>query len=169
MASVEGAMKLSTYFMAPEFERYLDSSEAVADVARVCREYGITRIYLETFREKPEPDFETVARVRDQLQSEGFEVAAAICVGVIGKRATVMLHWPCLTAQQSRDELAAMVRFTASLFDTILLDEYIWSHCTCSECQAEKGGRSWTEFRCDQMLEVCRDFVLAPARAETRM
>jgi len=57
-----------------------------------------------------------------------------------------------------------MFTFAAGLFDTILIDEYIWCHCQCEQCQAAKGDRTWTEFRCDQLRQACRECVIAPAR-----
>ena len=155
---------LSTYFMAEEFERYLASDEAIDEVIRVCKEYGIPRIYLETFRGGSQATLEMVTRARDRLQEAGFEVAAAICTTRYGEPGTVMTQFPCLTKAGSRKALADMFTFAASLFDTILIDEYIWSHCQCDECKAEKGDRSWTEFRCDQLRQVLRDYAIAPAR-----
>lgn len=157
-------LTFSTYFMANEFERYLASDEDIDEVIRVCKGYGIPRIYLETFRDGFQPSRSVVARARDRLQEAGFEVTAAICTTRYGEPGTALTLFPCLTSERSRQELADMFTFTASLFDTILIDEYIWSHCQCEQCQAAKGDRTWTEFRCDQLRQVCRGHVIAPAR-----
>ena len=163
-AKKASALRLSTYFMAEEFERYLKTEQAIDEVIRVCKGYGIPRIYLETFRGGFQPDRAVIAHARDRLRAADFEVAGAICTINYGVPANVMRDFACLTHEQSQQALAKMFQFAASLFDTILIDEYIWSHCTCDRCQAAKGERTWTEFRCAQLRQVCRDFVVGPAR-----
>ena len=163
-AKEASALRLSTYFMANEFERYLKTEEAIDEAIRVCRGYGIPRIYLETFRDGFQPDRTVVAHVRDRFRAAGFEVAGVICTVKYGVPGNVLTGYACLTHEQSQNDLAKMFSFAAGLFDTILIDEYIWSHCTCDKCQAAKGSRTWTEFRCAQLRQVCRDFVIAPAR-----
>ncbi len=158
------ALRLSTYFMATEYERYLSTDDAIDEVIRVCKGYGIPRIYLETFRDGFQPAKAVVAHVRDRLRAAGFEGAAAICTTQYGVPGNALTDFACLSREQSRRQLEQMFRFAASLFDEILIDEYIWSHCTCEVCTAAKGEHRWTEFRCAQLRQVCRDFVIAPAR-----
>lgn len=154
----------STYFMASDFESHLASDPSIDEVISVCRGYGISRIYLETFREGLEPDRKRVAHARDRLQAAGFETAAAICTDGYGEPGTVLTQFPCLSQEASRSALADIVIFAASLFEKILIDEYIYSHCQCDACHAEKGERTWTDFRCEQIREVLRDCVIKPAR-----
>lgn len=155
---------LSTYFMASEYERYLKTHTAIDEVIHVCKGYNIPRIYLETFRDGFQPDRAVIAHARDRLQEAGFEVAGSICTTKYGVPSNVLTEFACLSYEQTQKELEEMLRFAAGLFNTILIDEYIWSHCECDRCKAAKGGRTWIEFRCDQLRQVCRDFVLAPAR-----
>ena len=159
-----GRLVFSTYFMADEIERYLATDEAIDDVIRLCGEQGIPRIYLETFRNGKQATREMIAHARDRLRDAGFDVAAAICTTRYGEPGTVLTHFPCLTKKASQEALEDIFTFAASLFDTILIDEYIWSHCQCDQCQAEKGNRTWTEFRCDQLRQVLRDHAIAPSR-----
>ena len=156
---------LSTYFMAGEFDRYLTTEAAIDEVIRVGRRYGLARIYLETFRNGFQVAADTVAHVRDRLQAAGFATDAAVCTTRYGEPGTALTDFPCLTHHRSRRALAAIFTFAASLFDTILIDEYIWSHCRRAACRAAKGERSWTQFRCDQLRQVVRDHAVAPARA----
>ena len=164
-AEATPALRLSTYFMADEFERYLKTEDAIDEAIRVCKGYGIPRIYLETFRDGFQPDRAVIAHVRDRFRAAGLEVAGVICTVKYGVPGNVLTGYACLTHEQTQKDLEKMFRFAAGLFDTILIDEYIWSHCTCDRCQAAKGNRTWTEFRCVQLRQVCRDFVIAPARA----
>jgi len=79
-------LTLSTYFMANEFNRYLSTDADIDEVIRVCKEYGIPRIYLETFRAGHQPSRSVVAHARDRLRESGFEVAAAMCTIHYGER-----------------------------------------------------------------------------------
>ena len=154
----------STYFLVDEFERFLASDEAIDEVIRVCRAYRIPRIYLETFRDGVQPSRAMVAGAKGRLQDAGFEVAAAVCTTCYGEPGTALTEFPCLTKDGSRKALEDIFTFAASLFDTILIDEYIWSHCQCDRCREEKGDRAWIDFRCDQIRQVVRDHVVAPSR-----
>ena len=156
---------LSTYFMADEIERYLSTEVAVAQVVGVCRRHGLARIYLETFRNGFQASADLVARARDRLRAAGLDTAGAVCTTRYGEPGTVLTDFPCLTHDRSRRALERIFTFATGLFDTILIDEYIWSHCRCAACRTAKGDRSWTRFRCDQLRRVVRDHVLAPARA----
>jgi hypothetical protein len=159
------AIRLSTYFKADEFERYLKGEDAIDQAIGVCEGYRIQRVYLETFRGGFQPLREVIAHARDRFRGAGFDVAGAISTTKYGIPGNVLTFFPCLTHEQSQKDLEKMFRFAAGLFDTILIDEYIWSHCTCDRCQAAKGDRTWTDFRCAQLRQVCHDFVITPARA----
>ena len=156
---------LSTYFMADEIGRYLSNETDVAQVVGVCRRHGVARIYLETFRNGFQVSADLVARARDRLRAAGVDTAGAVCTTRYGEPGTVLTDFPCLTHDRSRRALDRIFTFAASLFDTILIDEYIWSHCRCAACRTAKGDRSWTRFRCDQLRQVVRDHAVAPARA----
>ena len=156
---------LSTYFMAAEIDRYLSTAAAVAEVVGGCRRHGLTRIYLETFRNGFQVPADLMAGALDRLRAAGFDPAGAVCTTRYGEPGTALTDFPCLTHDRSRRALDRIFTFAASLFDTILNDEYIWSHCRCAACRTAKGDRSWTSFRCDQLRRVVRDHVLAPARA----
>jgi len=47
-----------------------------------------------------------------------------------------------------------------------MIDDFLFIDCTCDECQAARGDKSWTEYRCDLMLQISRERVLEPARAK---
>jgi len=154
---------LTTYIMATNFEHYLSSDEDIDEVIRVCKQYGIRKIYLETFRNGFQVNSAMLSHAIDRLRNAGFTLAAAICTTEWGEPGTVLTNFACLTKEGSKKALEDMFTFAADHFDTIMIDEYIWSHCQCEDCQTEKGERTWTDFRCEQMREVLRDHVIAPS------
>jgi hypothetical protein len=54
--------------------------------------------------------------------------------------------------------------FAAGIFDEIMIDDFFFTDCECSECAAARGTMSWRQYREKLMLDVSRDRVLGPAR-----
>ncbi|MHC4356448.1 MAG: hypothetical protein ACYS0H_27410, partial [Planctomycetota bacterium] len=55
--------------------------------------------------------------------------------------------------------------YTASLFDRIMIDDFLFTDCQCDECKEARGDKSWADYRCELMIKMSRDRILAPARA----
>jgi hypothetical protein len=70
----------------------------------------------------------------------------------------------CYTSPAMRQHLKDTIEYIASQFDELIIDDFFFTQCTCEDCQAEKGDRSWQDFRTAKMAEVSRNLVLDPAR-----
>ena len=58
-----------------------------------------------------------------------------------------------------------VVRFTAGLFDELLLDDFFLTTTKADSDIRAKGTKSWSEFRLALMTEAARTLVIEPARA----
>lgn len=62
-------------------------------------------------------------------------------------------------------KLDEAVKFSASLFDEIIIDDFFFTNCTCPSCIKAKGNRSWADFRLQLMTEVSENIVMRSAKA----
>ncbi|MDR0917451.1 MAG: hypothetical protein LBN02_09740 [Oscillospiraceae bacterium] len=131
---------------------------------------GCDKVYLEPYRDGvliPEEQLEMLIRV---FKSRGVEVSGALtttCNDLTPehKEKVRFSGTYCYTNKEMRDYLVTTVEYTAKHFDEFILDDWFFTYCTCDECRAAKGDRSWEDFRTDLLAEVSENLVVKPAKA----
>ncbi len=159
-------LKISTLFIAQDVRDFLSTPEGLDNAVRWCRETGITRVFIESFRGGYYADRDAMVRARDRFLKEGFDVAGCVTTVNVGKNGVG--GWgatACYTNKATLEELGQIFARTASIFDLIMIDDFLFTECTCEDCMAARGDQSWSKFRCDLMVDVSREHILKPARA----
>ncbi|MBW8040822.1 MAG: hypothetical protein FVQ85_12575 [Planctomycetes bacterium] len=64
-----------------------------------------------------------------------------------------------------QEELQKIFEYTASIFDEIMIDDFLFTDCECDQCQKARGDKTWADYRCSLMIKVGRQRILKPARA----
>jgi hypothetical protein len=82
----------------------------------------------------------------------------------VGKQSTGWNIIDCYTDVPTQEHLQEIFEYTASLFDEIMIDDFLFTDCQCDECKDARGDKSWADYRCDLMVDVSRRRILAPAR-----
>ncbi|MDH7570522.1 MAG: hypothetical protein QHJ73_13150, partial [Armatimonadota bacterium] len=160
-----GVLRISTLFDARRVGEYLSDDAGIERAIDFCRRHGITHVYLESYRDKVVADKEVLARARDRFRAAGFLVSGCVTPTQLGRKSTGWQGIACFTAEESQRDLKAVFEYAASLFDEIMIDDFLFTDCWCPDCVAAKGNRSWAEYRCDLMLRVCQTHALDAARA----
>ena len=158
------AIDWSTLFTAQDVRDHLATDQGRADALEFCRKLGITKVYIEAFRGGYQPDAETLKTARDFFRQAGLRVSGCVTTVGIGKPSSGWDVAVCYTNRKNQDKLASIFRFAAGIFDEIIIDDFFFTDCQCSECAAAKGSLSWPQYREKLMLEMARDRVLGPAR-----
>jgi hypothetical protein len=158
------ATEWSTLYTAHQVRDRLSTPEGRAEAIEFMRRMGVTKVYLETFRDGYQADPNTLKASRDYFRQAGLKVAGCVATTGLGKPSTGWKVVACYTNRANRERLASIFRFTAGLFDEIIIDDFFFTDCECSECAAARGRMSWRQYREKLMLEVSRDTVLGPAR-----
>ena len=130
-------------------------------VAFISRHVRVGKVYLETYRTGHQVDREQVVRLKEVFARHGIETAGAITPNFV---AGWDFRPSCYGRPEHRKELERIMRFTAELFDEVILDDFFFTNCRCEACIAAKGGRSWDQFRTELLAEVSRDAVVGPAK-----
>jgi hypothetical protein len=158
------AVDWSTLFTAQDVRDHLSTGQGRAQALEFCRKMGIHKVYVETFRDAYQADEQTLRTARDFFRQAGLKVSGCVTTTRFGKPTTGWDVGACYTNRANQQHLASLFAFTAKLFDEIMIDDFFFTDCECSECAAAKGAMSWRQYREKLMLQVSRDCVLGPAR-----
>jgi hypothetical protein len=152
---------VAIYCRAADVRRMADLDWLEVNWDMLCRYLRIDKVYLETFRSSMMVSRETMLEAKRFFEDRGVKVSGGITT-------TVHDGFPfrtfCYTDEEQRQKMVEIVRYTAELFDEIILDDFFFTTCKCPSCIRAKGERSWTAFRLDLMAEVSQNLVLKPAR-----
>jgi hypothetical protein len=173
------AHRFSTLFTAHDVREYLSTPEGLASAMDWCKKTGVTKVYIEEFRDGYQAQRATLVHARDEFRAQGFIVSGCVTTTRVGKPST---GWKevacCYTDQATQDKLQAIFQDAAGLFDEIMIDDFWFTDCSCAECDAARraqtvtvGGRkypvagdSWEDYRCELMLRLSQDRLLGPAK-----
>ena len=158
------AVEWSTLFTAQDVRDHLSTPQGRNEALAFCRKMGIAKVYVEAFRDGYQADAQTLQTARDFFRQAGLKVSGCVTTTGLGKPSTGWRDVVCFTNRQNQERLEAIFRFAAGIFDEIMIDDFFFTDCDCSECAAAKGAMSWREYRERRMLEVSRARVLVPAR-----
>jgi hypothetical protein len=159
-------LKISTLFIAQDVRNFLSNTTGLDNAVSWCKKTGITRVFIESFRDGYYADRETLLRAKKRFLNEGFEVSGCVTTVKVGKDG--IGGWgatACYTSKATLEELQRIFEFTASIFDEIMIDDFLFTECECESCIAARGDQSWSKFRCDLMVDVSRERILKPAKA----
>jgi len=157
--------KLSIYCTVQDVMKLPDTYPAfLQDLAFFQKHLKLSKVYIETYRDDT-VDSEKLLRVKDFFNRAGIETATGITTVNAGSGKGNIASAMCYTDAGQLDELRRLFERMAGEFDEIMIDDFLSTNCACDTCREAKGGQTWEQFRLRKMTEVCRDFIIAPARA----
>lgn len=162
-----GDLRLSVYATAGSVVKMAESEAARAEALDAMSRLGVTRIFLEVYRGGVVVPPEQLETVRDFFEANGVGVAGGIAT-VPGKgfgvAANEGLAWFNFQAPETQEALARVMRQSAPLFDTFIVDDFLCTGDTSEISNAARGDRSWSQYRRDLMVQVARDVLVGPAK-----
>jgi len=158
-------LKISTLFTAQNVRDHLSDEESLGAAVKWCKDTGVTYVFIETFRSNYTAERKVLENARARFKAEGFDVSGCVTTTNVGKKSTGWNLISCYTNKGTQDQLQEIFEYTASIFDEIMIDDFLFTDCECDECKAARGGRSWADYRCELMVKMSRERILGPARA----
>ena len=126
---------------------------------------GFTKVYLESYRHNVYAPTEVLSAARDELAAAGFEVCGLVtptCLD-LDPSATPQTgkYVSCFGNPRARERLKEEISRCARLFDTILIDDFLFANCpkTCAWC-----GDDSPAFRLGLVNAVSREIIAAARR-----
>jgi len=157
-------LKIATLFTAQNVRDYLSSDEGINNALDWCKKTGVTHVFIESYRDGYTAQRKALQNARDKFKIEGFEVSGCVTTTGIGKRSTGWRPISCYTNQETQQQLQKIFEYTASMFDEIMIDDFLFTDCQCDECKKACGDKTWAEYRCDLMTAMSRERILRPAK-----
>jgi hypothetical protein len=116
----------------------------------------LSKFYLEN----ASGDAAVVATLREiaaDLKSRGFEVSGAVVPA--GE------HGPlCYNDPKDMAMLEGRVQVLAKVFDEIIVDDWLFTTCTCAKCLEGRGSDSWADYRSRLVAEQSKRHLIDAAR-----
>lgn len=127
------------------------------------RRLHIDKVYLEVTLGLRGADPAELRTIRDAFRAAGIQASALVATVGLPKPSTALSGAACYTNRANREYVARLFQRAAS-FNEIIIDDWLFTDCQCSQCAAAKGSMSWQQYRKQLMLQVSRDNILSPAR-----
>jgi hypothetical protein len=121
----------------------------------------VSKIYLETHRDKILVDSETLKKAKRFFEERGIRTAGGITLTIDERN---RFETFCYSEPDDRRWVQQVVEHTARHFDELILDDFFFTSCKSEAEIRARGERSWTEYRLAVLDEAARNLVLAPAR-----
>ncbi len=157
-------LRIATLFTAQDVRDRLSTDEGLDSAMDWCRKTGVTHAFIETFRDGYTAERDALEHARDRFVEAGFDVSGCITPTGFGKTSTGWKVVSCYTSAETQQRIQEIFEYTASIFDEIMIDDFLFTDCQCDECQHAQGTQSWDDYRSDLMLRVSQERILAPAR-----
>jgi len=158
-------LRISTLFTAQNVRDHLSDEKGIGKAIDWCKKTGVTHVFIETFRSNYTADRRTLEQAKLRFKTEGFDVSGCVTTTIVGKKSTGWNLISCYTDEKTQQHLQEIFEYAASIFDEIMIDDFLFTDCECDACKKARGDKSWADYRCDLMMEMSRDRILAPARA----
>jgi hypothetical protein len=157
-------LRVSTIFTAQDVRDRLSTQSGLDSAIAWCKAAGVTRVFVETFRGYT-AERETLENAKKQFEEAGIEASGCVTTVNFGKQTTGWELIACYTSEETRKELIRIFEYTASIFDVIMIDDFLFTDCECEECLEACGEQSMSDYRCDLMNMISREYIQKPARA----
>ena len=135
------------------------------------RKLHIGKVYLESYRHNEYVPTERLIEHRDAFRKAGFEVCGLITYTMLNdpeKEGGERSYVNCWADPKARARTKAEAERAAGIFDTILLDDFMFTNCTCPRCTTlkERGKfADWGAYRRRLITNVLTKLIREPARA----
>jgi hypothetical protein len=160
----KGLLKISTLFTAQNVRDHLSSEQGTSDAIAWCKKTGVTHVFIESFRSNYTAERKVLQNAKAKFEAEGFEVSGCVTTTIVGKKSTGWDLISCYTDKDTQNKLQEIFEYAASIFDEIMIDDFLFTDCQCDECKQARGDKSWADYRCELMVRMSRDRILGPAR-----
>jgi hypothetical protein len=149
-------IKTALFCTSNDVDRLLTKPEDRKAALAYFAPLRVSKIYLENARGEPA----TVATLREiaaDLKARGFEVSGAVVPA--GDRGPL-----CYNDPKDMAMLEGRVRVLAQAFDEIIVDDWLFTTCTCAKCLAGRGDESWADYRSRLVAEQSKKHLIDIAK-----
>ena len=171
--------RFSTLFTAQDVRDRLTPDDGLAQAVDWCRKTGVTKVYIETFRDGYTAERPALEKAKRRFLAEGIDVSGCVTPTRVGKSSTGWKNTiSCYTDSPTQEKVREIFEYSAGLFDEIMIDDFWFTDCACPDCERARvaktvkigqkswpvGGDTWEDYRCELMVRLSQEYVLATSK-----
>ena len=149
-------LKTALFCTSEDVDRLLTKPEDRKATLNYFAPLRLSKVYLENASGEPAA-VATLREIAADLKSQGFEVSGAVVPA--GE------HGPlCYNDPKDMAMLEGRVQVLARVFDEIIVDDWLFTTCTCAKCLEGRGNDSWADYRSRLVAEQSKRHLIDAAR-----
>ena len=171
--------RFSTLFTAQDVRDRLTPDAGLAQAVDWCRKTGVTKVYIETFRDGYTAQRPALEKAKRRFLAEGIDVSGCVTPTRVGKSSTGWKNTiSCYTDAPTQEKVREIFEYTAGLFDEVMIDDFWFTDCACPDCERARAaktvkigqkswpvnGDTWEDYRCELMVRLSQEYVLATSK-----
>jgi hypothetical protein len=149
-------LNYSVYFCSREIRDLLSDPEKLKATLDYFAPVRSQKFYLEC-GSGDENDRSILKQAKEAVRAEGIAVSGALVPNGFGGPF-------CYNNPEHMALLERRTRTLAGLFDEIIVDDWLFTVCTCPKCVEGRGKKSWAEYRQSLVAEKAKIHILQAAR-----
>jgi hypothetical protein len=149
-------IKTSVFFTSEDVETLLSKPEARRATLAYFAPLRLSKVYLDNSSGDPAA-VASLREIASALKVEGLEVSGAVVPA--GERGPL-----CYNDPKDMATLESRVRVLAQVFDEIIVDDWLFTTCTCDKCLTGRGGESWADYRSQLVAEQSKRHLIDAAK-----
>jgi hypothetical protein len=134
----------STLFTAQDVRDRLSTDPGIDAAMDWCRKTGVTKVYIETFRDGYQAERGALEHARQRFLAAGFQVSGCVTTTRVGKPTGGYKPLSCYTDKPTQDRVQAIFEYAAGLFSEIMIDDFWFTDCTCPACDQARLSKQVT-------------------------
>ncbi len=162
-----GDLRLGSYATSGQVQQMATDEEYRAAVWETIERMGMTKLYVEVYRGGHTVAPEQLVQVRDWLEARDIDVVGGIATvpgGDVGVRQEGPLGWFNWQNAKTQRDLERIIRASAPVFDTFIVDDFLCTGDVSAESEQAKGDRLWGQYRCDLLTQLAQSIFVGPAK-----
>jgi hypothetical protein len=148
-------IKTALYFTGGDVERLLTKPEDRKATLAYFGPLRISKVYLQDDRGE-QAALATYRDIVADLKARGLKVSGAVVPADRGPF--------CYNDPKDMATLEGRVRVLAQVFDEIIVDDWLFTICTCAKCVTGRGSDSWADYRSRLVAEQSKRHLIDVAR-----
>ena len=149
-------IKTALFCTSDDVDNLLTKPEDRAAALAYFAPLRLSKVYLENASAEPAA-VATLRVIAADLKARGFEVSGAVVPA--GENGPL-----CYNDPKDMALLEGRVRVLAQVFDEIIVDDWLFTTCTCAKCLAARGSDSWADYRSKLVAEQSKRHLIDAAK-----
>lgn len=122
-----------------------------------------SKVYLETYRSDLLIEKDQILKIKEFFNRKGIKTSGGITTTPKYSRDNAFESF-CYNNESHKQRLEEVVRYTAAIFDEVILDDFYFTNCKCEKCIKDKGDGDWASYRTELLKKISEELVMKPAK-----